>query len=189
MPFEFNVARLPGLILVVPSVFPDDRGFFLESYKYSEFAAGGIEGQFVQDNHSFSTQGVLRGLHYQKPPCAQGKLIRVLSGKICDVSVDIRRGSPFFGQWEGFELSDENRHMLWVPPGFAHGFYVISERADVTYKTTTEYSRENERGIIWNDPDIGIQWPDKSPILSDADQKHPRLADCDADFPSGEESF
>ncbi len=182
MPFEFESARLPGLIIVTPRVFPDERGFFLEFCKQSEFHDGGIRESFVQDNHSNSSKGVLRGLHYQKPPCGQGKLIGCVTGRIFDVAVDIRRGSPTFGQWEGLELSDSNHKMLWIPRGFAHGFYVLSDTADVFYKVTAEYSRENECGIIWNDPDIGIAWPDKNPILSDVDTKHPRLSEAGEDY-------
>ena len=189
MSFEFKKTSLSGLLLVTPRVFPDTRGFFMESYKSTEFAAGGISEEFVQDNHSRSAQGVLRGLHYQIPPSAQGKLVRVVSGKVFDVAVDIRRGSPTFGKWESFELSEENHLMLWVPPGFAHGFYVLSDNADVTYKTTAEYSQEDERGIIWNDPGIGIKWPDSSPILSDNDGGHPRLAESETGFNYRGESF
>ncbi len=160
-------------MLITPRLFPDERGFFLEFYKKSEFVANGITVDFVQDNHSKSTRGVLRGMHYQLPPFAQGKLVRVLQGSIYDVVIDIRAESPAFGKWEGHYLDDQNRNMLYVPGGFAHGFLVMSETAEVEYKVTAEYSKEHERGIIWNDPQVGIDWPITNPILSDKDIKLP----------------
>jgi len=178
MPFQFKSLEIPGVILIEPQVFSDERGFFMEAYKYSEFASFGITERFVQDNHSRSKKGVLRGLHYQNPPKAQGKLVRVISGEIFDVAVDIRKGSPTFGKWVGIKLSAENKRMLYIPPGFAHGFCVLSDIAEVLYKTTEEFAPECEAGIIWDDPDIGIDWPIKTPILSPKDAKWPRLKDA-----------
>ena len=182
MPFKFQRLDMPDVILIEPTVFVDKRGFFMESYKYSEFARFGIKEKFVQDNHSRSTRGVLRGLHYQKAPKAQAKLVRVTRGEVFDVAVDIRRGSPTYGRWVGVLLSEENKKMLYVPVGFAHGFCVLSEEAEVLYKTTEEYAPEYERGIIWNDPDIGIKWPIEEPILSPKDAALPNLKDADNDF-------
>lgn len=150
---------ISDLLMIEPRVFRDERGFFYESFNQKEFLKQtNVEKTFVQDNHSHSSQGVLRGLHYQvKKP--QGKLVRVIHGKIFDVAVDLREGSPTFGQWEGVELSEENHLQLWVPPGFAHGFLVLSPTADVLYKTTDYYAPEYEKTILWNDPDLGILWP------------------------------
>lgn len=181
MPFKFERLFIPEIILVKPKLFSDARGFFLEFYKRSDFLSRGINTEFVQDNHSGSVKGVIRGLHYQKRPKVQGKLVRCVKGKIFDVAVDIRKGSPTFGKWVGVELSEENRHMLWIPEGFAHGFLVLSDYAEVIYKISgAEYSPEHDAGIIWNDPDIGIEWPlgdIESPILSEKDSKLPRLKD------------
>ncbi len=182
MPFDFVPLDLPGILLVKPRVFGDDRGFFLELYKHSDFLQAGIVEHLVQDNYSRSSRGVLRGLHYQKQPRAQGKLITCLKGLIYDVAVDIRRGSPGFGKWVAVELSEENRHLLYVPPGFAHGFQVVSETAEVMYKCTDEYAPEEDRGIIWNDPELGIPWPVKDPLLSGKDTTHPLLRDADINF-------
>lgn len=154
----------------------------METFKYSDFALMGMKEYFVQDNYSRSSHGVLRGLHYQKNPYSQGKLVQCLNGKIFDVAVDIRKGSPIYGNWVSVELSGENNYMLYIPPAFAHGFIVLSESADVIYKCTREYSREDDRGIIWNDPDINIQWPVKDPVLSEKDSKHPPLKDADNNF-------
>ena len=150
---------IPDVILFEPKVFGDERGFFFESFSQQRFdAAVGRHYDFVQDNHSRSARGVLRGLHYQLPPHAQGKLVRVVQGRVFDVAVDIRKNSPTFGKWVGAELSAENHHQLWLPPGFAHGFVVLSETADFVYKTTDFYAPECDRGIRWNDPAIGIDW-------------------------------
>ena len=154
----------------------------METYKYSDFQKTGIQEHFVQDNHSRSIHGILRGLHYQRNPHAQGKLVSCIQGQIFDVAVDIRKGSSAFGQWVSAELSGENHYMLYVPAGFAHGFVVLSESADVLYKCTKEYSQENDRGILWNDPDINIQWPITEPVLSEKDMKHPLLRDADNNF-------
>ncbi|HEY6011171.1 MAG TPA: dTDP-4-dehydrorhamnose 3,5-epimerase [Nitrospirota bacterium] len=182
MPFEFIQTALPGVLLVRPKVFGDERGFFLELYKHTDFVRGGIPEHLVQDNLSRSARGVLRGLHYQKDPHAQGKLVICLRGKIFDVAVDIRAGSPRYGQWVGMDLTEENRQMLYVPPGFAHGFQVKSDSAEVLYKCTGEYSPADDRGIIWNDPDINISWPLGDPVLSGKDREHPRLRDADNNF-------
>ncbi len=184
MPFEFKSLEIPGPVLIRPRIFEDTRGFFLEYYKHSEFMAAGISKHLVQDNYSRSTKGVLRGLHYQKPPKAQGKLVMCLKGRIFDVAVDIRSRSNHFGKWIGVELTEENRLMLYLPPGFAHGFQVLSESADVMYKCTAEYSPSDDRGIIWNDPDIGIAWPLPDPILSGKDRIQPRLRDSDSNLES-----
>jgi dTDP-4-dehydrorhamnose 3,5-epimerase len=182
MPFLFKNLTVPDIILIEPKKFPDDRGFFMETYKHSDFARNGIREYFVQDNYSRSSRGVLRGLHYQRNPDAQGKLVQCLKGRIFDVAVDIRKGSPTFGNWAGIELSEENNLMLYVPPAFAHGFIVLSEAADVLYKCTKEYAPDSDRGIIWNDPDIHIQWPVKEPVLADKDKRHPFLKDADNNF-------
>lgn len=181
MPFHFQRLPIPDLILIEATAFHDDRGYFLETYKRSDFAAHGIVENFVQDNASHSARGVLRGLHFQRRPHAQGKLVLVLRGRIFDVGVDLRRGSPTFGQWASVELSAENHCLLYVPPGFAHGFYVLSDAADVTYKVTAEYAAEADAGIVWNDPDLRIQWPDASPRLSPKDAALPPLARAQLD--------
>lgn len=168
---EFVPTSIPDVILIKPKVFEDPRGFFLETFREDVFAKAGIQGVFVQENHSASQKGVLRGLHYQIRH-AQGKLVRVIAGEIYDVAVDIRRSSPTFGQWVGIILSAENKLQLWIPPGFAHGFYVLSERAEVTYKVTDYYSPEWERSLLWNDAKLGIDWSlgnDEAPILSQKD--------------------
>lgn len=187
MPFSFKNLKIPEVILVEPKVFEDGRGFFMETYKMPDFVASGIERSFVQDNHSRSTKGVLRGLHYQPPPFAQGKLVRAVRGEIFDVAVDIRKGSPTYGKWVAVILSEENKNMVYVPEGFAHGLCVLSEVAEVTYKTTNVYLPEAEAGVIWNDEDLNIEWPVKEPILSAKDKKWPRLQDADIKFYYGEE--
>ncbi|MEZ4590093.1 MAG: dTDP-4-dehydrorhamnose 3,5-epimerase [Chloroflexota bacterium] len=182
MPFQFHRLAIPEVILVEPQRFGDARGFFMETYQYETFAANGIALDFVQDNHSRSAKGVLRGLHYQKEPHAQGKLLKIVVGEIFDVAVDIRRGSPTFGQWVGEVLSAENGRLLYVPPGFAHGFCVLSETADLLYKTTAYYHPASDRGIIWNDAQIGIVWPIAQPLLSAKDAQLPPLAEADFNF-------
>ena len=172
---------IEGLLIVEPKVFGDERGFFLESFNQKAFeAAVGSVVQFVQDNHSRSSRGVLRGLHYQLPPHAQGKLVRVTQGAVFDVSVDLRRGSPSFGRWVGVELSGQNHNQLWLPPGLAHGFLVTSHSADFLYKTTNYYAPEAERGVRWDDPALAIAWPalDVEPLLSAKDAAAPLLADA-----------
>jgi dTDP-4-dehydrorhamnose 3,5-epimerase len=160
---NFTPTAIPEVILVEPRVHGDSRGFFMETYQQREFAAAGIDHEFVQDNHSRSMQGTLRGLHYQVRH-TQGKLIRVIVGEVFDVAVDLRRSSQTFGKWVGCTLSAENKRQLWVPPGFAHGFYSISDWVEVMYKTTDYYAPEYERSIIWNDPDINIQWPELTKV-------------------------
>jgi dTDP-4-dehydrorhamnose 3,5-epimerase len=170
---------LPGVLLIEPKVFGDARGFFLESWNRKTFAGLGLDLDFVQDNHSRSGKGVLRGLHYQLND-PQGKLVRVTQGRVFDVAVDMRRGSPHFGQWTGHELSAENHHMLWIPPGFAHGFLVLSESADFLYKTTAYYAPQWDRGVRWDEPEIGIEWPlEGTPTLSGKDQVLPLLKDAE----------
>ncbi len=178
MPFEFERQKIKDVILVKPKVFGDNRGFFLESYKKSEFYKNGIEVEFNQDNHSKSTKGVLRGLHYQEAPFGQAKLVRCPRGRIYDVAVDIRPDSETFGKYVKVELSEENKYMLFIPEGFAHGFVVLSDEAELLYKASGEYAPQADRGIIWNDPDINIDWEiDFEPILSDKDNKQPGLKD------------
>jgi len=171
---KFHSTALSGVILVEPAVFRDARGFFMETYHQERFADAGIDAVFVQDNHSSSQRGAVRGLHYQieRP---QGKLVRVVAGEIFDVAVDLRRGSPTFGRWFGAPLSAENHLQMWVPAGFAHGFSVTSEHAEVIYKCTNGYYPKGERGLRWDDPDLGITWPVSNPILSDKDKRAPLL--------------
>ncbi len=179
MPFTFSRTSIPEIVLIDPRLFPDERGFFMETYRRSEFAAAGIGETFVQGNHSKSSRSTLRGLHYQKAPKAQGKLIRAIVGDIYDVAVDIRKQSPSFGRWVASVLSAENKRMLYVPAGFAHGFCVTSESAEIQYMTTEEYAPELESGIIWNDPELKIEWPIAEPILSQRDRAWPRLLDAE----------
>lgn len=175
--------RLPEVLILEPDVFGDERGYFLESYNRRKFRElTGAEADFVQDNHSRSTRGVLRGLHYQLPPHAQGKLVRVTSGRVFDVAVDIRRGSPRFGSWAGVELTAENHRQLWIPPGFAHGFLVLSESADFLYKASAFYAPAQERAVRWNDPRIGIEWPltpELKTVVSGRDAVAPLLRDAE----------
>ena len=167
---------LPGVLIIEPKIFPDARGFFVETYNKDRYVNNGILPEFVQDNLSFSTRGVLRGLHYQNPH-AQGKLVYVLQGEVWDVAVDIRRDSPQFGQWTAVTLSSENKKQFYIPPGFAHGFCVLSETALFTYKCTDLYHPECDGGVRWDDPAIGIQWPISDPILSDKDKNLPLLGE------------
>lgn len=167
---------LPGVLIIEPKVFEDSRGFFLETWQQERYARYGIPASFVQDNLSFSAKGVLRGLHFQNPN-QQGKLVSVIAGEVYDIAVDVRIGSPTFGQWAGVFLSGENHRQLWIPAGFAHGFCVISETVLFSYKCTDMYNPEAECGIAWNDPDIGIEWPIQNVILSPKDALHPRLRD------------
>ncbi|MHB1293648.1 MAG: dTDP-4-dehydrorhamnose 3,5-epimerase [Anaerolineae bacterium] len=173
--------KLKGVLIVEPRVFEDARGFFFESYNLRDYAAQGIGDTFVQDNHSRSVQGTLRGLHYQTEP-GQAKLVRVAIGEVLDVAVDIRHGSPTFGQWVGVTLSAENRRQLYIPAGFAHGFCVTSPVAEFLYKVTSYYAPAEERGIAWDDPDLAIDWPATDPILSERDLHHPRLRDAGRDY-------
>ena len=182
MSFQFQKLEIPEVILIEPQQWKDTRGFFLESYKRSAFSNNNIPQTFVQDNFVFSVQGVLRGLHYQKHPKSQGKLIVPLKGQIFDVAVDIRQGSPTYGKWVGKVLSADNLCMFYIPPGFAHGYCVLSEEAYVLYKVTEEYAPEFDRGIMWNDPKIGIQWPITEPILSSKDTQLPSFKEADNNF-------
>ncbi|ADO10150.1 dTDP-4-dehydrorhamnose 3,5-epimerase [Pantoea vagans C9-1] len=163
--------KIPDVKIFEPAVFGDERGFFFESFSQKKFDnAVGRHVEFVQDNHSKSSKGVLRGLHYQLNPFAQGKLVRCVAGAVFDVAVDIRKQSPFFGQWVGVELSSENKRQLWIPEGFAHGFLTLIDNTEFVYKTTNFYSKESERSIIWNDPLINIEWPEKEVLLSEKDK-------------------
>lgn len=182
MPFDFIETDIPAVILIRPKIFSDARGLFVEMYKHSDFVKAGITDDFVQDNLSRSRKGTLRGLHYQTNPGAQAKLVRCSKGRIFDVAVDIRKGSPYYGSWVGVDLSEEDYSMLYIPRGFAHGFVALSDHAEVIYKCSSEYSPAHDRGIIWNDPDIGIEWPLREPILSEKDMRHPNLKDADNNF-------
>ena len=182
---RIETTELPGVLILEPKVFGDARGFFLETWSERRYAEAGLPQTFVQDNLSFSARGVLRGLHYQHPH-AQGKLVYVLQGEVFDVAVDIRAGSPTFGRWVGATLSAENRRQLWIPPGFAHGFCVVSETALFAYKCTDYYAAEHEGSILWNDAELGIPWPIPEPTLSAKDAAAPRLAQIDRTrLPSG----
>ena len=176
MPFEFEKQKIEDVILVKPKVFGDNRGFFMETYKKSDFFENGITVEFNQDNHSRSKKGVLRGLHYQEAPYGQAKLVRCARGRIYDVAVDIRKGSKTFGQYVKVELTEDNKHMLFIPEGVAHGFVVLSDEAEFCYKVDDYYHPNDEGGLMWNDPDIGIDWPiptDMEIKLSDKDKVHP----------------
>ena len=187
MPFTFTPDPvLPDVVHVRPQRFGDARGWFAETYKRSAFEAHGIPGDFRQDNHAYSAQaGVLRGLHYQKPPRAQGKLVRCLRGRVLDVAVDIRRGSPTYGRWAGAELTGEGQEQLWVPAGFAHGYVTRVPDCEVAYKTSDEYAPDLERTIRWDDPAIGIAWGVAQPILAARDAAAPTLAQADNPFTFG----
>lgn len=182
MAFCFKKLEIPEIICVEPDIYGDERGYFTETYKYPEFKKNGIEESFVQVNHSKSSKGVLRGLHYQKKPMAQGKLVTVIEGEIFDVAVDIRKGSPTFGKWLGVILDDKKKQMCYIPEGFAHGFCTLSETAQVIYYCTEVYAPEYDQGLIWNDPEVGIVWPIENPILSDKDSQMPLLSQVDTGF-------
>ncbi len=182
MAFQVERTELPEILLITPSVHLDARGFFLESYKKSAFSTIDIRAPFIQDNLSRSRRGVLRGLHYQLEPHAQGKLIRVLRGEMFDVVVDIRSGSPTYAKWMSMTLSAEEHKMLYIPPGFAHGFYTLSREVEILYKVTREYNKAHERVIRWDDPSLGIVWPHSKPKLSDKDRDAPSLADVENNF-------
>ena len=182
MPFQFERLAIPDLILITPQMSEDERGFFMETYKQSDFAPILASACFIQENHSLSIKGVLRGLHYQKKPHEQGKLVRVVAGEVFDVGLDIRHGSPTYEEWVGVRLSATNRRMLFLPPGFAHGFCVLSAKAEVVYLTTSEYAPEYERGVLWNDPAVGIEWPVGAPLVSSRDASLPILEAADNNF-------
>ncbi len=181
-PFEFRPLPLSGLVVVETKRFEDPRGFFRMTWQESAFREAGIAARFVQSNLSHSTKGTLRGLHFQKPPAAQGKLLSVLSGEVYDVAVDLRKKSSTFGKWEAVTLSAANGRMLWVPEGFAHGFCVTSAEAEVLYLVTNEYAPQTDRGLRWNDPALSIPWPVKHPLLSEKDAQLPLLKDADNPF-------
>ncbi len=181
MNFIFKKLSIPEVVLIEPKIFLDKRGFFFENFKEIDFFSNGIT-KLIQDNVSYSTYGVIRGLHYQKNPKSQAKLVTAINGKIFDVAVDIRKNSPTYGKWVGEILSHENHRSLYIPEGFAHGFSVLSEDANVFYKVSNEYSQENESGIIWNDPTINIPWSIKQPIISEKDNLLPLLKNIDNNF-------
>ncbi|MBI4425198.1 MAG: dTDP-4-dehydrorhamnose 3,5-epimerase [Elusimicrobia bacterium] len=181
MEFKFNRLAIPDVIEIEHGAIGDARGFFAETYRENALAEGGIKDRFLQESHSRSAAGILRGLHYQLDPRAQGKLVRCSRGRIWDVAVDIRAGSPYYKRWVAVELSDENRKMLWVPPGFAHGFFALTD-CDMIYKQTDYWAPELDRGIRWDDPELAIAWPGGQPSLSPRDQKHPFLKDAEINF-------
>lgn len=174
--------RLDGLVLLAPTVHGDERGFFVETYREETWSPHGVPTTFVQDNHSRSRRGTLRGIHFQTHP-GQGKLVRCARGEVYDVVVDLRRGSPTFGEWEGFRLDDQSHHQLWIPIGFGHGFCVVSDVADFTYKCTNVYDPATEAGIRFDDPDVGIEWPQLELLYSERDQSAPRLAEVADSLP------
>jgi dTDP-4-dehydrorhamnose 3,5-epimerase len=173
---------LQGIVLIQPDIFPDSRGYFFESFQEERFRTLGIDARFVQDNESLSQKGVLRGLHFQRPPFAQGKLVRVVTGAVLDIAVDIRKGSPTYGQWVKAELSASNKLMMYIPEGFAHGFLVLEDNTIFQYKCTNYYNRESEGGIIWNDPDLAIEWGITDPIVSEKDLKGVRFKEMQSPF-------
>jgi dTDP-4-dehydrorhamnose 3,5-epimerase len=184
VPFTFTPTRVPDVVLVASRSFADDRGWFSEGFKSSEFGAAGLPTQFVQDNRSRSRRGVIRGLHFQRDPMAQGKLVACGKGAVWDVAVDLRVGSPSFGEWVAEELTEDNGKMLWIPAGFGHGFAALTESADLVYKCTQEYSGAHDGGVKWDDPELDISWPINSHdvIVSAKDRDLPLLADCDHGF-------
>jgi dTDP-4-dehydrorhamnose 3,5-epimerase len=182
MSFAFERLAIPDVVVVRPERRGDGRGFFAETYRASTFDEAGIRGPFVQDNLARSGARVLRGLHYQLPPHAQGKLVQVVRGAVFDVAVDLRRASPTFGRWVGCELSADTGELLWVPPGFAHGYAVLSDGADLLYKVTSEYRAELDRGVRWDDPGIGVTWPLADPVLSPRDLTLPLLSEVESPF-------
>lgn len=180
--FTFHKTKIDGVFVIEPQIFGDERGFFMETYKESDFKNAGLDYNFIQDNHSKSRKGVLRGLHYQLH-YPQAKLVRVIQGEVFDVAVDLRKNSPTYGQWVGVILSAENKKMFMIPRGFAHGFVVLSETAEFVYKCDELYHPEDEGGIMWNDPEVGIEWPYKGePLLSEKDKKHPSLKESKVSF-------
>lgn len=181
MPFTFQPTKIEDVLLVQPRSFSDDRGYFYENYKKSDFVSNGISLEFVQDNTSKSEPGVIRGMHFQSPPHEQGKLVRAIQGEILDVAIDLRKGSHTYGKWVSEVLSSDNKKMLWVPPGFAHGFLTLTE-AVVHYKVTKEYNKDSEGGVLWNDVKIGIDWPLRSPSLSSKDTQWPSFENLKSPF-------
>lgn len=179
---EIIETKIKDLVIIKPDVFRDERGYFFESYNKERFAAMGLNMDFVQDNESKSTKGVLRGLHFQRPPYAQGKLVRVVKGAVMDVAVDIRKESPTYGKWESVLLTGENKLMFWIPEGFAHGFVCLEDDSVFSYKCTNVYNKASEGSIRWNDPDINVNWNIEKPILSEKDQISPLFKDLKSDF-------
>ena len=180
---EIIETKIPDLVIIKPAVFKDDRGYFFESYNKEKFLSKGIDQNFVQDNESKSMKGVLRGLHFQKRPYSQGKLVRVMKGAVLDVAVDIRKNSPTYGQWESIVLSDDNKFMYWIPPGFAHGFVTLEDNTVFFYKCTNVYNKESEGSLLWNDPTLNINWGDiTDPILSEKDREAPLFKDFVSPF-------
>lgn len=182
MAFSFDPLEIPDVVAVRPDRFDDERGYFKEIFRAEDFARAGLPTSFVQDNLTRSSRGVLRGLHYQLPPGEQGKLVGVVRGRIFDVAVDLRLDSPSYGDWVGRTLDDEAGELLWVPPGFAHGYCVLSDSADVTYKVTHGYEPRLNRGLAWDDPSVGVEWPVSEPVLSAADRGQPSLEACENTF-------
>jgi dTDP-4-dehydrorhamnose 3,5-epimerase len=179
---QVHPTHISGLVVVEPRVFGDDRGYFFESFNAEKFREAGLQTQFLQDNQSLSSRGVLRGLHFQRPPHAQGKLVRVIKGAVLDVAVDIRKGSPTYGQHHKLELNEENKLQFYIPPGFAHGFATLANDTVFCYKCTDLYHPETEGSIAWNDPDLGIDWQLENPVLSDKDQQSPDFASFESPF-------
>ncbi len=182
MPFTFKELEIPGLHVVTPKIFSDERGFFLETFKESDFVHSGLRSPVKQVNHSKSRKGVLRGLHFQLNPEAQMKMVSVVEGEIFDAAVDLRKGSPCYGKWVGRRLNDRDKEMLYIPEGFAHGFCVLSQSAQVIYYCSREYSPEHERGLRWNAPEIAIQWPVENPIVCERDANYPGLSNLESNF-------
>ncbi len=179
---EIIKTKIPDLLIIKPDVFEDERGYFFESYNNEKFVKAGIDHKFVQDNESKSQKGVLRGLHFQNPPYAQGKLVRVMKGSVLDVAVDIRKNSPTYGQWASIKLSESNKMMYWVPPGFAHGFVTLENNTVFFYKCTNVYNKQSEGSILWNDPDLNIDWIIDNPILSEKDKVSPLFKNFQSKF-------
>jgi dTDP-4-dehydrorhamnose 3,5-epimerase len=179
---EIIKTPLEGLLIIKPDVFEDDRGYFFESFNHEKFLQAGLDLKFIQDNESRSKEGVLRGLHFQAPPFAQGKLVRVMRGSVRDVAIDIRKESPTYGKWESIILSGQNKWMYWIPPGFAHGFVTLEDDTIFFYKCTNVYSKVSEGSILWNDPDLNISWGIKDPVISDKDRISPRFSEMTSPF-------
>jgi dTDP-4-dehydrorhamnose 3,5-epimerase len=179
---EITKTNIEGLLIIKPKVFGDERGYFFESFRLDKLRELGITQDFVQDNESMSGKGIVRGLHFQNPPFAQGKLVRVIKGKVLDVAVDIRKNSPTYGKWHSIILSEENKFIFWIPPGFAHGFHSMEENTLFQYKCTNYYNKEAEGSIHWNDPDLNVDWGIKNPLISDKDKKVPLFKDLQSKF-------